>query len=262
MGRQSSYNHRLRRRHQRRLRDDNNKNNKKNNNENNKNKNNNEDTSTTAVTTAEDDDTDDGETHHPTNHARIIHDERVQAYVDAFESCGKVNQYNNIRDTERLLGGLADRQVRFADILTPERVAASWMRLPESIKSQLDKDEFMEMKSVQDWKSATKNLEIDGFGKMGEHMVRGAFEFLFGDYITYLEVVGAMDWIGVKMVLEFDGVRYEFLIEVKTSRLTHRNSLPVRKQFKKETDIARDDSGEPVVYGSAVVYDALNLTRI
>ena len=133
------------------------------------------------------------------------------------------------------------------------------MRLPESIKSQLDKDEFMEMKSVQDWKSATKNLEIGGFGKMGEHTVRDAFEFLFGDYITYLEVVGATDWIDVKMVLEFDGVHYEFLIEVKTSRLTHRNSPKVRKQFRKETDIARDDSGEPVVYSDKVAYDALNL---
>jgi hypothetical protein len=80
------------------------------------------------------------------------------------------------------------------------------------------------------------------------------------DYITYLEVVGGTDWIDAKMVLEFDGVRYEFVIEVKTSRISHRNSAQVRKQFKKETDIARDDSGEPVVYGGAVAYDALNLT--
>jgi hypothetical protein len=91
-------------------------------------------------------------------------------------------------------------------------------------------------------------------------MVRGTFEFLFGDYITHLKVIGATDWIGVKMVLEFDGVIYHFLIEVKTSRLTHRNSGRVGNKLKKEADIARDDSGEPVVYASgAVVCDCLNL---
>ena len=46
--------------------------------------------------------------------------------------------------------------MRFAEILTPERVAASWMRIPESIKEQLNEEHFMEMKSVRDWKAVTK----------------------------------------------------------------------------------------------------------
>ena len=71
---------------------------------------------------------------------------------------------------------------------------------------------------------------------------------MFGDYITHLEVVGSSDWIGVKMVLEFDGATYDFLIEVKTSRITHRNSPQVPKMFRKETDIVYDDSGKPVLY--------------
>ena len=62
------------------------------------------------------------------------------------------------------------------------------------------------------------------------------------------------------MVLEFDGVIYTFLVEVKTSRITHCNSSSVRKLFKKEADIARDDSGKPVVYDcGAMAYDCLNL---
>ena len=79
-------------------------------------------------------------------------------------------------------------------------------------------------------------------------MVRDTFEFLFGDYITHLEVIGASDWIGVKMMLLIDGATYEFLIEVKTSRITHSNSSACPQMFKKEADIARDDSGKPVVY--------------
>ena len=92
----------------------------------------------------------------------------------------------------------------------------------------------MAMKSVQDWKSVTEHRQIDDFGKMGENMVRGTFEFLFGDYIMHLEVIGASDWIDVKVMLEFDGVRYEFLIEVKTSRITRRNAAAVPKVFRKK----------------------------
>ena len=107
--------------------------------------------------------------------------------------------------------------------------------------------------------SVTENLNIDGFGKCGEHMVRGTFEFLFGDYMTHLEVIGASDWIGVKIVLKMEGVTYEFLIEVKTSRITHRNNT-ANKMSRKETDIARDDSGMPIVSaGGAMLHDCLNL---
>ena len=119
--------------------DDNNENNKnKNNNENNKNKNNNEDTSTTTVTTADDDDDDDDDDD-PTNGVPLLNDDaNVEAYICAIESCGNVNQFNDIRDAEQFLGGLLDRQVRFTDVLTQERLASSWARIPETIKRQLD----------------------------------------------------------------------------------------------------------------------------
>ena len=124
--------------------------------------------------------------------------------------------------------------MRLVEFLTEERLAATWMRIPESLKRQLNKDRFMAMKSVQDWKSVTEHLQIEDFGKLGENMVRGTFEFLFGDYIMHLEVIGASDWIDVKMMLEFDGVRYEFLIEVKTSRITRRNAAAVPIMFRKK----------------------------
>jgi hypothetical protein len=220
----------------------------------------NEDTSTTT----KDDDEDDDENHDPTED-EIVLCPHTGAYIRALQCAGKANKPDNILDIQRLLGGLEERQVRFADIVTPFRLAASWMRIPESIKQQLNEERFVEMKSFRDWKSVTKYLHIDGFGKCGEHVVRDAFEFMFGEYITHLEVIGKTEWIDVKLVLEFDGVIYTFLIEVKTSRMTHCNSSNVRSAFKKETDIAHDDSGQPAVYAAgAQVYDCLNLvmTRV
>ena len=83
----------------------------------------------------------------------------VQAYIRAIEACGKVNQFNDIRVTEGLLGGLVDRQARFSDVLTQERLADSWARIPETIKNQLDEIKYKSMTCVQDWINVTQSLQ-------------------------------------------------------------------------------------------------------
>ena len=228
--------------------DDNNKNNNKNNIENNKNKNNNEDTSTKTVTTVDDDDDDDDD---PTNGVPLHVDENAQAYIHALESCGKVNQFNDIRVVERLLGGLVDRQVRFADVLTQERLADSWARVPETIKRSLDEIQFKKMTCAQDWINVTQVLDhIDPIGKCGEIMVRDIFDFLFHEYIVSLEVVGQSEWIDVKMVLLINGVTHTYLIEVKTPHITQRMSSVCPDEFIKIADRQLDDSGTPIVWGA------------
>jgi hypothetical protein len=211
-------------------------------------------------TTTEDDDEDstedDDEIHNPT--VAPITDHRVRAYIRALNVSGKADQRINIRDCARHLGALEERHVRFSEIVTEERKVRTWNRMASSTKRQLNKDQCMAMESVEDMKAATKHLSTSGFEKMGENMVRDIFESLFSEYTTHLEVIGASEWIDVKMVLEIGGVRYEYLVEVKTSRITRANAV-VPAVFRKDPDVSRDESREPLVWsGNVAQYDCLN----
>jgi hypothetical protein len=171
-----------------------------------------------------------------------------------------VNQFNDIRVIEDLLGGLVDRQARFSDVLTQERLADSWELIPETIKNQLDEITYKSMTCVQDWINVTKSLQIETLGKCGEIMVRDIFHFLFHEYIVSLEVIGASEWIDVKMVLLINGVTHTYLIEVKTSHITQRHSSSCPENLKKVADRVLDDSGEPIFWGAKAnkeVYDCL-----
>ena len=175
----------------------------------------------------------------------------VQAYIRAIHACSKVNQFNDIRVTEGLLGGLVDRQARFSDVLTQERLADGWARIPETLKNYLDETTYKSMTCVQDWINVIKALPpcIEAFGKFGEIMVRDMFDFLFHEYIVSLEVIGQSEWIDIKMVLLINGVTHTYLIEVKTSHITQRPSSQCPEKFRKSADRVVDDSGTPIFWG-------------